>query len=561
MKRYVKRGFYIAIITILLIIAYPPLSYKKLHNDNPLPENIVKGVFHVHSDFSDGKGDLDEITKAAIVHGLDFIVLTDHGRPNIKCATSTSYYGDVLLIGGSEFSTDCGHLASAGFPVKKYQVPSEPQESINYVKKYNGFSFISHPFDKKIPWKNWEIEGYTGIEILSSYSSARRISILRLLAFPFRYILNHEYSLLGSIDYPEDNIKIWDSLNQDGKYMGIYALDAHAQIPLTKKISLHFPSYESIFSTLNIYVMLDSPFTDNAEISSARIIKSIRKGRFYNVIEAIAPANGFKADFITPNGTKHLTGETIPEARGTIRVELPFRFPVRLRVVRNGKQFHSKRYPEMSTTEVEITKPGVYRCEIFTEEGSFTGLPWIMTNPFYAGIRETQVPHNKKYSIKKRIFSNNKPFKIENNDFSSGELSYLLSEDGIETINMKFDLKGRPEDRNYWVSMAARGKLDLTGFKGIMFEARSSEEMAYWLEIRSGGIKDEYGYRHSFITGTEWEAIYILFDKFHLISKNKIKKDLDLSSITSVFFSINNAVLNISELSGRLEIRDLVVIK
>ncbi|MCK4889627.1 MAG: hypothetical protein KAS97_06810, partial [Candidatus Aminicenantes bacterium] len=206
MRKPIKKFIFIALLLLILLIVYPPLTYKKLINENPLNENIIKGVFHVHSNFSDGKGDIEEITEAAEELKLDFVILTDHGEPNLECAESTSFYNNVLLIGGSEFSLDCGHLACAGFDIEKYRFPKEPQEAVNDMNRYNGFSFISHPFDNKIPWTDWDVKDFTGIEVLSSYSSARRIGILKLIAFPFRYILNHEYALLSSLDYPEKNL-------------------------------------------------------------------------------------------------------------------------------------------------------------------------------------------------------------------------------------------------------------------------------------------------------------------------------------------------------------------
>lgn len=36
------------------------------------------GAIHVHSIFSDGSGDINEITQYANESGLDFVILTDH---------------------------------------------------------------------------------------------------------------------------------------------------------------------------------------------------------------------------------------------------------------------------------------------------------------------------------------------------------------------------------------------------------------------------------------------------------------------------------------------------
>ncbi|MEN8222930.1 MAG: CIA30 family protein, partial [Acidobacteriota bacterium] len=245
----------------------------------------------------------------------------------------------------------------------------------------------------------------------------------------------------------------------------------------------------------------------------------------------------------------------------TIKIGLPFKFPVTVRIIRDGKLFLEKKYSPMSAAEVPLSTPGVYRCEIFAGKGKFTGLPWIVTNPFFIGTGQQSLPVDKVSSIRKKIFEDKMPFKIEKNDLSSGEISYSLSEDGSDKANMRFNLRGKPAEKDYWVSLASRGNLNLTGFKNITFETRSSEELVFWLELRSGEGAEEYWYRYSFKSGTDWNHISIPFDKFYQISKNTEKRKIDLSSINSIFFSINNSMITIPEISGKLEIRDLTVIK
>lgn len=539
-----------------MLVVYSPLTYKKLTNNNPQNENIIKGVFHVHSDFSDGKGDIEEITRAAEENKLDFVILTDHGEPNLKCAESTSFQNNTLLIGGSEFSLDCGHLATAGFKVEKYQFPREPQEAINDMNRYNGFSFISHPFDNKIPWTDWDIKNFTGIEVLSSYSSARRIGVLKLLAFPFRYILNHEYSLLSSLDYPEKNMTVWDSFNKNWKYMGIYALDAHAKIPLTKKISLNFPSYRSMFAILKIYVKTDKSFSTDPISSADIIINNIKKGRYFNVIEGISPANGFNIVYRSSDGEDHETGETIKNLKGTIHIDLPFEFPVRVKILKNGKQFFIKRFEQSSKAEISVKGPGVYRCEIFADKGKFRNLPWIATNPFFIGIEDIKAETKIDISGSQPVFTLIHPFKLEKNDDSSGTIIYKKSENLEDIVTLDYSLIGSPGEKDYWISLAAREKLNLSGFKGISFESRSSETMRYWLEIRTGDENNELWYRHSFLSTPEWGIVFIPFNKLILISGDPENSKINKANIRSIFISINSSVVNFPETKGRIDIKN-----
>ena len=95
---------------ILIIAAFPILNFQQEPNLNPLPSQYKKGVYHVHSIFSDGNGTIDDITRAADKAKLNFVILSDHGRPNTEAMNATDWIGKVLLIGGTEISTNMSGL-------------------------------------------------------------------------------------------------------------------------------------------------------------------------------------------------------------------------------------------------------------------------------------------------------------------------------------------------------------------------------------------------------------------------------------------------------------------
>ncbi len=562
MKKIRKILLYTILLLFLVLIIYPPLSYKKLVNHNPLPEQIKKGVYHIHSVFSDGKGDIREITKAASDLDLDFIILTDHGEPNLKCAGSTSYLNDVLLIGGSEFSLDCGHLASAGFKIEKYQIPREPQEAINDVNKYGGFTFVAHPFDNKIPWTDWDINNFTGLEILSSYSCARKIGIPRLLLFPLRYLLNKDYSLLNTLYYPEKNISVWDSFNKNGKYMGIYALDAHAKLPIMKNFSLNFPSYESMFRILNIYVITKKNFSDSPINSANTIISAIKRGNFFSVIEGISSANGFRMVFESSRGQQYEMGESISNSNGLFIIDLPFPFPVRVKLFRDGKLFFTKTAEPSSKIRIKNISTGVFRAEIFVNKGKFKKLPWIITNPFFLAVERNVDPIVLNKSSIKYILNKKGSFTIEKNGSSLGTLSNIPLGKGENGVKLTYTLNKDEDKIDFWVSLAARKIPDVFGYKGISFVAKSSEPMRFWIEIRTKKVKNEKWYRHSFLSTDKWQIFSIPFNKFHLISGNMGNNNtLDISNVRSLFFSINGRIVNFPFTSGTIEIKKIAVYK
>ncbi len=81
--------FFSLLGVLLIAIAFSSLSFKQRVNDNPLPSFYKKGVYHLHSTFSDGRGGIEAISRAAGKQDLDFVILTDHGRPNRRSSAAT----------------------------------------------------------------------------------------------------------------------------------------------------------------------------------------------------------------------------------------------------------------------------------------------------------------------------------------------------------------------------------------------------------------------------------------------------------------------------------------
>jgi hypothetical protein len=555
---------FFALVVLLVLNTAPAFFYSPESNANPLPSSYIKGVYHLHSVFSDGKGTIEEITQAASSLNYDFVILTDHGRPNLKSSTCTSWLNNVLLIGGSEFSLNCGHLAAMGFKIPDYIFPPEPQEAIDEVINDNGVCFVSHPFDDKVPWTDWDISGFTGLEVLSSYSEARRAGFLKILIFPLKYLINSKYALLNTMGYPTENIKKWNSLNQSGRYYGIYALDAHGKLPISKKMQLNFPSYKSMFEIMTVYVKINQKVNQKLllgvqgggfleksppgrrrqanQVASA-VISSLKKGNFFNVIEGIASANGFEAFFIEKNSGKRIEmGESTGEKQGKLVILLPFDFETEIVVLKNGLKSEHKTNKNEKQLEIFVNEPGVYRIEVYVPGNTFDHLPWIMTNPFFVGI-ETPLPLspvNEEIVLKRLLPEEQDAFIVEKNSRSQGAIDYETIEHGEKITHSAFKLvQESPQDQNYWSVMALRKRFDFSGDKGFVFEARSDKKRRFWVEFRTGEGESEVWYRHSFLVEQEWKKFHIPFKKFRVIYGEK--ESPKLSEVNSIFFSINNA--------------------
>jgi hypothetical protein len=522
----------------LAVIIYNGVSFQKRINNRPLPSDCKKGVFHLHSLFSDGSGSIEEISRIAGALHLDFVMLTDHGRPNPAASAATAWINDTLLIGGSEFSLQAGHLAAAGYRVPGYVFPPEAQEAIDEVDRDGGISFVSHPLDRKIPWTDWRARRFTGIEILSLYQLAKKNLLYGATLFPLQYLLNPDYALTSLISYPQKEMAIWDRCNRDGRYYGIYALDAHAKLPLGKKSYLRFPTYEATFRILTVYVTVDRELEKDARASAATIIAALRRGSFFSVIESLAAANGFACHYLEAGGRRVEMGGDAVAAGGTLVLKLPFPFSTDILIRRDGEVFRTLRDNSRQEVRVPIGEPGVYRCEVSLHSGRFSGLPWILANPIF--VARPATPPAASAAVEARTLLNGTApyFQVEKNGRSSGDVSTAAEDDGRPVTRFAFTLRQEAAAVDYWAALARRENIDFSGRQGFVFAARGSRRMRFWLQFRTRIDGAESAFQHSFLVGEEWRRIVIPFDRFQHLYGNDDPPSL--GRVSAFFILIDN---------------------
>lgn len=538
MKRKLLIIFFSLLGVFLIATGFCSFSFKQKANHRPLPSFYKKGAFHIHSSFSDGRGTIDEICRDAKDSRLDFVILTDHGRPNPQSSAATSWNHDTLLIGASEFSLHAGHLAAAGYRVPGYIFPPEPQEAINEVERDGGVTFISHPLDAKIPWTNWQVRGFTGIEIMSLYQMAKKNLLYGMTFFPLQYLFNPDYALTSLIYYPEKEMRILDRFNRFGKYYGIYALDSHAKLQFSKKTSLHFPSYGATFHILNLYVKVEHELEKDPHTAAAAIISAMRRGNFFNVIESLAPANGFENYYLEKDGRLVDMGGDAQAVAGTLIFKMPFNFATNIVIKKDGEIFKTISANIRQELSIPISRPGVYRAEISLASGRFKKLPWIMTNPIFIAqpAVERKAPENTAGII---LADGENYFQVEKNSRSSAAIHWAAQENEPPVVRFTFTLQNEaPGQADFWAAMAHRQKLASADYHGFVFETRGSGRMRFWLQFRSGGGRGEAAYQHSFLVNEQWQKIAIPFSSFHRLYGPAAASAL--SAIDSFFFLIDN---------------------
>ncbi|MFQ6082554.1 MAG: PHP domain-containing protein [Candidatus Aminicenantia bacterium] len=348
--------------------SYSAITFRPFTSSINLNSNQIKGAYHLHTIYSDGIRPPDEIAKRASRAGLDFIIITDHGGANFKSLANQGWRKGVLVIAGSEVTVREGHFVALGFELPKTEFLPIAKLAMRQVKELGGFSIVAHPYNLKIPWFKWPSKGFIGIEIINGDSLFRK-DFLTSFPYLFTFLINPQYALLKMTDYPEDNLKKWDELNLKRRVFGIFALDAHL-------------FYNALFKFLNLYLLIEKPLPSNFEKAKEEVLNTLREGKFYNAIEGVARADGFK--FWAKRGNQKIQMGEMKRLRFPVNLKIvaPFSFSTETRLIRNGKLILESTRKEIN---FRVKRPGVYRVEVFLRESSplSSRIPWIISNPIF----------------------------------------------------------------------------------------------------------------------------------------------------------------------------------
>lgn len=345
------------------------------------------GNIHMHTTYSDGTGSHQEIADAAIAAGLDFVIVTDH---NVWVNGVEGYYhnehGRVLLLVGEEVhdvrrQPQCNHCLVIGAEVGMSPHAQQPQALIEATKKAGGYTFLAHPYDqpaaaigeRSYPWRDWDLEGFTGLELWNYMSSIKEPMTNKLRAIQAAY--RPEQLFDGP---PAQTLAKWDELLTAGKQVSVVGgSDGHAfeyeMGPLKRTI---FP-YEDMFRCVNTHVLLDEPLAGELAQDKPRILQAIGRGRGWVGYDLPHPTKGFR--FSGQSLTKGIMGDKIKmDAGATLQVIAPTKCD--MRIIHNG-QVAAEAKNDISLTHLPLDL-GAYRAECRIQfEGQQRG--WIFSNPIY----------------------------------------------------------------------------------------------------------------------------------------------------------------------------------
>jgi hypothetical protein len=345
-------------------------NYKNTSQESQ-PTEIV-GVYHIHTDLSDGRKSPLEIAELAAKESLDFLILTDHGSPNKESLACQGWEENVLILAGSELSVSRGHLVALGFDESDVSFSQDAEVAVYQIQASNGFSIVAHPYSKT-RWSWGKFIGYSGLEIIDGDSMIKK-SLPGIIPFLPALAIKPRYVLLKMLKTPEKNLKKWDRMNAVHPSYGYFSSDAHIL-------------YKPMLSVLKLHVLLQAPLSKDFRAAKKQVLEALRKGSFYNAIDAAAEAHGFRlwgesADERVPMG-----GNIITNSSASLHVKAPFPFLTEAHLLHNGNLVLRSSKDEFI---YETEEPGHYRVEVYLKERSplDKNIPWILSNPIFLREKE-----------------------------------------------------------------------------------------------------------------------------------------------------------------------------
>ena len=363
-------------------------SYSPRHSDT-----YLWGVYHVHSNMSDGLQSPREIARQARVSRVRLVLLTDHGSPNQASSSFRDTIDGVTIVGGSEASLPDGRLTFFGAEsVPSFRLSSFPPDAIDDAREWGAFPVVAYPDDPRYQWRYWNTDLRPGgIEVLNLFTSLRSGTwsdrLLLAMFYPFS-----QYYFLKRIAVPAESVAHWDGLLQRDKTWAFVASDAHGGFHITPWLSIKLPSYADTFSFVGLGI--DRRYESDPAAA-------IRNGDFFNCIRGAGEPDRF--EFSAQHGfQKFPSGSDAPPNSGLhVEVQVGIQNGVhtgkqatRLVLKKDGAAL---REIVGGHLDLENAAAGVYRVEVFLVGHPLlqANVPWILSNPIFVGmVREPRPSHS-----------------------------------------------------------------------------------------------------------------------------------------------------------------------
>jgi hypothetical protein len=344
----------------------------------------VVANMHVHTPYSDGAWYHAQVAEAAAEAGIDLVIVTDH---NVWVDGVEGYYGNVLLLVGEEVHDvqrmpQCNHLLVYGAEQELAPHPGDDQALIDTVNEKGGLCFLAHPVERSarlgpdlaaIPWVDWEVDGYTGIELWNYMSEFK--ALLQSRPAALLYALHPDWGIRGPFSH---TIRLWERLLAQGRrVVAIGGADAHGGTYSMGPWERVVFSYRHLFKGVNTHILVPHMLARDVAQDKAKIYDALRAGNCFIGYDALGSTRGFR--FFVRSGSRLVTmgDELKREAALIFQIEVPA--PADTRLLCNGKVVARGSGRRLDYT---TAVPGVYRVEVYRQH-RWRRRAWILSNPVY----------------------------------------------------------------------------------------------------------------------------------------------------------------------------------
>lgn len=344
------------------------------------------GALHMHSVFSDGSGEISDIAKAASEVGLDYILLTDHNTLRALKEGYEGWYGNTLLLVGCELNDKQNKNHYLAFGINQaYSTRLSAAEYVKKVKEAGGIGFIAHPHEKRThmekhppyPWVDWDVDGFTGIEIWNHMSEW-----MENLTEKNKY-QSFLHPLKTIVAPQKKTLKLWDELNLKRKVVGIGGVDAHAhKYNLLGFLEVEIFPYKVLFKSIRTHILTDEEIKkgksfDAVEKAKKIIYSALEKGSCFVANDYHGDSSGFKF-FADADNRIYQMGDKISKSKNIkLHAEIP-NHNSEIKLIKNGRTVESVKG---ATLVHKVNGRGVYRVEAY-----LNGKAWIFSNHIRVGI-------------------------------------------------------------------------------------------------------------------------------------------------------------------------------
>ena len=545
MKRVLLAAAVLA--TVVAIFVWLELPPKDQALAGTFADGTVAGVLHIHSNRSDGRGTPEQIAHAAARAGLKFIVITDHGDAT-RTPDPPVYREGVLCLDGAEISTAGGHYVAIDMPAAPYPLGGEARDVVDDVKRLGGFGIAAHPDSPKdeLRWHDWTAP-FDAVEIANLDTAwRRRVTdapwrskaglLVRLLTYPVR-----PAESIASLIARSTVFFRWNALASRRHVVTLAGSDAHAQIawrasdPITARVAVPVPGYEAAFRALSVHVRTERALTGNAAVDSAMIMRGIRAGHLYNVVDGIATPPAFEFTASDALGTVRPGDQLTSSGPLTLHVRsnAPEGYTT---VIWNGVTPFATNASEREFTMTAPEGPGVFWVEI-RPRAPREGTPWITSNAIY--VRGTDVlppqPGRPPAADSHPLLTGDSEasWHAVNDPTSLSAVDVVPQLGGDHILRFRFGLSGGASANQYAALQVSAPTLIATT-KRLSFDARAERPMRVSVQLQT----EKGRWQRSVYVDTFNQSHTIFFDEFTPVGDADTYRP-PLASVRNILFVVD----------------------